>query len=178
MNELSNINVQTMSSLEIAKLTEKRHDNVMADITRILNEVEIGLLEFQGTYLTSQNKEYPCFNLPRRECDLVIAGYSAKYRLAIIDRWHELEKNSKTQSQLQIMAAQCLALHETNVRVEALEKEAKIQAQKQLEQNAELKSLSLDVFRANDANKSARLIIEKDDEKNERTNIYTPWKKK
>ena len=71
------------------------------DIRKILEEAEIGEGKFSGSYLSSQNKELPCFNLPSRECDLVIAGYSVKYRLAIIDRWQELEasKTPKTFSE-------------------------------------------------------------------------------
>ena len=34
-------NVLTMSSLEIAELTGKRHDNVMADIEKMLKDLEI-----------------------------------------------------------------------------------------------------------------------------------------
>lgn len=90
MNEL-NLNKATMSSLEIAELTGKRHNNVLRDIEKVLNEVGIGALKFESSYLSSQNKQLPCYNLPRRECDLVVSGYVAKYRLAIIDRWHELE---------------------------------------------------------------------------------------
>ena len=87
---------KTMSSLEIAKLTEKEHSNVMRDIRKILNEVNIDQFIFESIFLDSYNREQPCFNLPRRECDLVISGYSAKYRLAIIDRWQELE-NKETE---------------------------------------------------------------------------------
>ena len=59
----------------------------MADIKRILAEVEIDSLVFQSIYKDSMKRQKPLFNLQRRECELVIAGYSAKYRLAIIDRW-------------------------------------------------------------------------------------------
>lgn len=86
--------VPTMSSLEIAKLCDKEHRNVLRDIQKILNEAGIGLLKFERTYYDSQNKQQRCFELPRRECDLVISGYSVKYRLAIIDRWQELEKSA------------------------------------------------------------------------------------
>lgn len=83
---------RTMSSLEIAKLTDKDHKNVLRDIANVLEEAGIGQLKFESSYLSPQNKSLPCFNLPREECDLVISGYSVKYRLAIIKRWHELEK--------------------------------------------------------------------------------------
>ena len=82
---------QTMSSLEIAKLTDKPHDNVLKDIRRILEDAEIDAVRFNGIYLDAYKREKPCFNLPRLECDLIISGYSVKYRLAIIKRWHELE---------------------------------------------------------------------------------------
>ena len=41
----------TMSSVEIAELTGKRHDNVMADIRNMLEELELDALSFQGVYL-------------------------------------------------------------------------------------------------------------------------------
>jgi phage antirepressor YoqD-like protein len=63
----------------------------MRDIKSILEQAEIGVLKFEGSYLSKQGKELPCFNLPRRECDIVVSGYSVKYRMAIIDRWLELE---------------------------------------------------------------------------------------
>lgn len=83
--------VKTMSSREIAELTGKQHKHVLEDIRRILAEVGISSAGFSAVYKDQQHIDRPCFNLPRRECDLVIAGYSAKYRLAIIDRWQELE---------------------------------------------------------------------------------------
>lgn len=95
MKTLSTQTKQTMSSLEIAELTGKTHAVVIGDIKRILAEVEIDSSVFQTIYLDSMNREKPCFNLPRRECDLVVAGYSAKYRLAIIDRWQELESKAQ-----------------------------------------------------------------------------------
>ena len=80
-----------MSSLEIAALTGKPHGNIMQDIRRILFDVEIDQQEFLSIFLDVYKREQPCYLLPRRECDLVMSGYSVKYRLAIIDRWQELE---------------------------------------------------------------------------------------
>jgi Rha family phage regulatory protein len=88
----------TISSLEIAHITGKQHNEVLKDIRRILAEAEIGLGQFSQSYRNAQNKVQPCYNLPRRECDLVISGYSVKYRLAIIDRWQELEARESKQS--------------------------------------------------------------------------------
>lgn len=83
--------IPAISSLEIAEITGKPHGNVLQDIRRILDEAGIGQQEFLSSYTNAQNKQQPCYLLPRRECDLVVSGYSVKYRLAIIDRWRELE---------------------------------------------------------------------------------------
>lgn len=99
MKNLSTCNIQTMSSLEIAELTGKLHKNVMRDIKKILNEVEIDTLKFELIYRDISGREQMRFELPKRECDLIIAGYSAKYRLAIIDRWVELELLAKPEPQ-------------------------------------------------------------------------------
>ena len=81
----------TMSSLEIAKLTGKEHRNVLADIRNMLNELEIPTAEFSAVYKADNKQTYECFNLPKRECMILVSGYSIKLRAAIIDRWQELE---------------------------------------------------------------------------------------
>lgn len=86
----------TMSSVIIAKLTEKRHDHVLRDISIMLSELygEDGP-NFGGIYLDSYNREKRCFNLPRREVDILLSGYSTKMRAAVVDRWRELEAEKK-----------------------------------------------------------------------------------
>lgn len=83
-----------MTSREIADLTGKRHDNVMADIRRMLVELhgQEGLLKFQDTHVNPQNgQEYASFSLPKRETLILVSGYSVQMRARIIDRWQELE---------------------------------------------------------------------------------------
>ena len=83
----------------VPQLTGKDHKNVLNDIANVLEEAGIGQLKFESSYLSEQNKSLLCFNLPRLECDLVVSGYSAKYRLAIIDRWQE-PKASKNRANI------------------------------------------------------------------------------
>ena len=83
--------IPAISSLEIARITGKNHADVMRDIRTVFEQAEISLSKFASSYFNTRNKEQPCYLLPRRESDLVVSGYSVKYRLAIIDRWHELE---------------------------------------------------------------------------------------
>ena len=84
-----------MSSLEIAELTGKNHRDVMRDIRAVMEQAEIDERKFARIYRDARNREKPCYLLPRFECDLVVSGYSVKYRLAIIDRWHELEAKAE-----------------------------------------------------------------------------------
>jgi len=86
--------IQTMTSREIAELTGKEHFHVKRDIAKVLAEAGIDPSKFGCTYLDAQNREQTEYRLPRRECDLVVSGYSVPYRLAIIDRWHELEQQN------------------------------------------------------------------------------------
>lgn len=93
---LQNQSNPTMSSREIAELTGKNHKEVTRDIENVLSQAEIDARRFAHTYQDSQNRTQREYRLPKRECDLVVSGYSVKYRLAIIDRWQELESNNET----------------------------------------------------------------------------------
>lgn len=89
-----NISSLTMTSIEIADLVGKRHDNVMRDIRAMLLELHGpgGVLRFEDTHQNQQNGQcYPCFCLPKRECLILVSGYNIKLRARIIDRWQELE---------------------------------------------------------------------------------------
>ena len=88
-------NQPTMSSLEIAKLTGKRHKNVLRDIRNMLEKLKLDESSFRCSYLDSTGRTLPCFNIPRIECDILISGYSILYRAKIINRWHELENVNK-----------------------------------------------------------------------------------
>lgn len=86
--------VKTMSSVEIAELTGKRHDHVMRDIKVMLDELQTPAPTFGGYYVGANRKQLPCFNLPRRECLILVSGYSVEIRARIIDRWEELERQN------------------------------------------------------------------------------------
>lgn len=96
MNDLMCVNeVQTMSSRDIAELTGKRHDNVLADIRKMLAEIQSP--EKLGDYKDSRGRTYQMLLLDKEETLILVSGYSIKMRAAIIRRWQELEAQaSKT----------------------------------------------------------------------------------
>lgn len=79
----------TMSSLEIAELTGKDHDNVRRDIQKLAAALS---LTFEEKVLPSTGgRPSKAYHLPRREVDILLTGYSIPMRAAVIDRWRELE---------------------------------------------------------------------------------------
>lgn len=76
----------TMSSLEIAELTGKKHYNVLADIRVMLGELGERSTDFSGDYKDQGGRTYPCFNLDRHHTECLLTGYSAQMRMAVIKR--------------------------------------------------------------------------------------------
>ncbi|QBQ56648.1 hypothetical protein E3U44_18105 [Nitrosococcus wardiae] len=89
-----------MSSLEIAKLCKKQHGHVMRDIKEIDKQGILCASKFGGTYQVKGPRggarKEPCYHLPKRECMILVSGYNAKLRAAIVDRWLELEAGQLT----------------------------------------------------------------------------------
>lgn len=102
MKSIQTIHSETMSSLEISKLTEKRHDHVMRDIKKMLDDLNLDIPTFGGTYTDSQNRTQNCFNLPKRECLILASGYDIVLRSKIIDRWLYLETQPKQLSRKEL----------------------------------------------------------------------------
>ena len=70
----------TMSSREIAELTGKRHDHVVADIRNMLGELGRGVLSFQHTSTNPQNGQtYAYFNLPHQETLILLTVVGVNY---------------------------------------------------------------------------------------------------
>ena len=72
MNELNIINGR-MSTLAFSELTGTRHDNVLEKAKKLLDDLEIGHLNFQDSYLSSQNKQLPMLSLDK-DLSLTLAG--------------------------------------------------------------------------------------------------------
>ena len=90
------IKPQTITSLEIAELTGKRHYNVVRDIRNIIEDLEemnISIaLNFEGNeYFDSIGRPLPMYTLSKKGALLLASGYDTALRYKIIDRLEKLE---------------------------------------------------------------------------------------
>ena len=92
MTTITTLNTSTisMTSLEIAELTNKNHADVMRDIKVMSNEISLSKTA-ESEYTNSRGRKYPMFNLNKDETLCLVTGYSAKLRMAVIKRVGELE---------------------------------------------------------------------------------------
>ncbi|MCF5743479.1 hypothetical protein GIB57_02965 [Pseudomonas tremae] len=80
-----------MSSREIAELTGKQPHHVKRDIERMFSELQEDVSKTGCIYLDSMNRSQTEYLLDRHHTECLLTGYSAKMRMAVIKRWHELE---------------------------------------------------------------------------------------
>lgn len=136
--------VQMLDSREVAEMIGKRHDNLVRDIKKYVEELghlKIEDTEFfqESTYRTTQNKEMPCYLVTKKGCEFIahkltgIKGteFTAKY----INRFHQMEEviqNHVPQGQeliaLAVLEANKL-LEEQRVQIGLLQTEVKVKDQ-------------------------------------------------
>ena len=103
---VNNRTALTMSSREIAELTGKEHKNVLADIRKMLQDLELTSADFSANLPDAYGRQQQIFNLNKELTLTLVAGYNVKLRLAIIKRWQELEEKEKLMSKLDTTAEQ------------------------------------------------------------------------
>lgn len=83
--------VTKMSSREIAKLTGKRHDNVMADCRKMFESLNLQSPKFSGDYQDDRGRTYQEFWLDQDLTLTLMTGYSIPLRHKVAKRWRQLE---------------------------------------------------------------------------------------
>lgn len=97
MNALVNTNVQTMTSLEIAELVEKRHDNVKRTIETLVNQGVISLPQIEDVKIQRTRREEITTvyvftgEQGKRDSIIVVAQLCPEFTARLVDRWQELE---------------------------------------------------------------------------------------
>lgn len=91
---------QTISSIEVAEMVEKAHNDLLKDIRRYCEQLGQGKIPQSdffkaSTYKNRQNKTMPCYNVTKKGCEFIahkltgVKGteFTAKY----INRFHDME---------------------------------------------------------------------------------------
>jgi anti-repressor protein len=156
MNQLINLQnkVLTMSSREIAELTNKEHRNVKRDIKNMLEQLNISVLSFEQTYKDVQNKQQIEYLLPKKYIECLLTGYSIPLRMKVIDRMHELEE-IVNQQPLKLPTSKELAL----MVIQAEEEKEKLQLEVDyLKPKAEFHDMAVDIHGAVSVGQAAKTL--------------------
>ena len=92
---------QTMSSLEIAKLTGKPHNDVMKAIRKMepawekVHEGKFSLMYRETEIGNGATRKDPYYELTKTECLYVATKFNDEARAKLVIRWEELEKKSR-----------------------------------------------------------------------------------
>ena len=92
---------QTMSSLEIAKLTGKPHNDVLKAIRAMepsWEKVCQGKFSLTSRKVSQPNggeREVPCYELTKTECLYVATKFNDEARAKLVLRWEELERKER-----------------------------------------------------------------------------------
>ena len=96
MQELINTNSQTITSLEIAKLTGKEHHNIL----KAIRNMEDAWIKTTGVkfnvseYKDSTGRKLPMYRLTKVECLYVATKFNDEARAKLVLRWEHLENRT------------------------------------------------------------------------------------
>lgn len=84
---------ETMTSLQIAEITGKPHNDVLKAIRKMEDAwVKAGQGNFsQSSYVNSQGKQQPCYSLTKTECLYIATKFNDEARAKLVVRWEQLE---------------------------------------------------------------------------------------
>lgn len=95
MSQLLNISHQkstlTMSSREIAQITESRHSDVCVSIDRLMIKGVIGGYQAMPYTHPQNGQTYYEYHINKRDTYVIVAQLSPAFTARLVDRWQELE---------------------------------------------------------------------------------------
>lgn len=94
----------TISSLELSEMSGKPHYNLMKQIRKLEETwTELGQEKFYlSSYLTSQNKTQPMYQLTKTECLYIASKFNDTTRAKLVLRWEQLEQEQQAQQVVKI----------------------------------------------------------------------------
>ena len=119
---------QSMTSLEIAELVEKRHDNVKRTIQTLVERRVIALPHFEEKATAGRPIGFFTFKgeKGKRDSIIVVAQLCPEFTARLVDRWAELEGKNRELSKMEILQ---MALESEQQKL-ALQQQLEIQAPK------------------------------------------------
>lgn len=83
----------TMTSLEVAELVEKRHDNVKRTIDTLSNQEVISLPQIEEVKVERERRAevVQVYRVGKRDSFVIVAQLSPEFTARLVDRWQELE---------------------------------------------------------------------------------------
>lgn len=124
---------KTLTSMEVAKMVEKDHKELLRDIRRYveqLAESKIALGDFfnESTYIDANKQERPCYKVTKKGCEFIahkLTGVKgAKFTAQYINRFHEMEEQlNKPKSTMELLEIEFAAIKEVDSKVEAVNKD-------------------------------------------------------
>lgn len=118
---VDNHDIAKVNSVMVAKMFEKRHDDVLRSIRNLDCSEEFRLRNFaESSYRNEQSKKQPCFNMTRDGFVFLAMGYrgkkAAQFKEAYIKRFNQMEKFIQTlaeaRQQFPLLTEQIKMLHE------------------------------------------------------------------
>ena len=97
MNIITPYPARTMTSREIAELTGKQHKDVLHDIRKMLEDLGLTSADFSADLPDAYGRPQPAFRLPKRECLILVSGYSVQMRarhIAAGERLREMNREA------------------------------------------------------------------------------------
>ncbi len=96
---------QSMTSLEIAELVEKRHDNVKRTIQTLVERRVIALPHFEEKATAGRPIGFFTFKgeKGKRDSIIVVAQLCPEFTARLVDRWAELEGKNRELSKMEIL---------------------------------------------------------------------------
>ncbi|MDV2632743.1 Rha family transcriptional regulator [Lactococcus lactis] len=167
MNQLEN----TLTSLEVAEMVERRHDQVIRDIRKIIEQladhksvdssdlgeaknglssesIDINTFFIESTYTSAQNKELPCYLVTKQGCEVfgnrMTGAKGTQFTVGYVSRFNQMEQHIKQQPDISNLSPELQMFNQMFQAVAS-------QEQKLVEVNDKVDNIS-NIFALNTAN--------------------------